>query len=158
MTHLQSLIELVWKVARSTCAGPMLFSEFNNYVDGGVLCNNPTEHGVTTIQNYHWEKDEKLPISLVVSVGSGMYPEEKLGNLDVQDISLANLSHLKHRVINLVDLFMNAVSFLIYFLADLGALCMYKDAKFYMHWYKKYSGSSLIRVSKMCCLLNQAAG
>ncbi len=105
------LSELVWKVARSTCAGPMIFSEFNNYVDGGVLCNNPTEQGVTTIQNYHWEKREKLPISLVVSVGSGMYPVEKLGSVDAQDcISLAKVSCLKDRVSNLLDLFMNAVS------------------------------------------------
>ncbi len=103
--------ELVWKVARSTCAGPMLFSEFNNYVDGGVLCNNPTEKGVTAIQNYHSEKGERLPISLVVSVGSGMYPEEKLGNVDAQDcISLTKMSALKDRVGNLMGLFMNAVS------------------------------------------------
>ena len=101
---------MVWKVARSTCAGPMLFSEFNNYVDGGVLCNNPTERGVTTIQNYHWERGEKLPISLIVSVGSGVYPEEKLGNVDAQDLSLSKMGSLMDRLTNLLDLFKDAVS------------------------------------------------
>ena len=60
---------------------------------------------------YHWEKGERLPISLVVSVGSGVYPEEKLGNVDAQDyISLTKMSALKDRVSNLIGLFRNAVS------------------------------------------------
>ena len=113
INHILILVE-VWKVARSTCAGPMLFSEFNNYVDGGVLCNNPTDQGVTAIQNYHWEKGEKLPISLVVSVGSGVYPEEKLGSVDAMDFSLARMGSLKGRVVNLLDLFLNAVRALLY--------------------------------------------
>ena len=91
-------------MARSTCAGPILFSEFNNYVDGGVLCNNPTQMGVTKIQDYRWNKGEKLPISLVVSLGCGIYPDEKLGNVEY----LQNL-HLP-RVKNLIDLFCDAVS------------------------------------------------
>lgn len=35
------IIELVWKVARYTSAGPTYFTECNNYVDGGVMANNP---------------------------------------------------------------------------------------------------------------------
>lgn len=117
----------VWKVARSTSAGPILFSEFNNYVDGGVLCNNPTDQGVTAIQNYHWEKGEKLPISLVVSIGSGVYPKEKLGNVDALDLGLFKISSLKDRVGNLVDLFMNAVS------ASSSDVCACHDQCMNMH-------------------------
>ena len=44
--------EPVWKVARYTTAAPMFFTEFENYVDGGVLANNPSESGFSAIQNY----------------------------------------------------------------------------------------------------------
>lgn len=108
--YFDDYIEIVWKVARSTCAGPVLFSEFSNYVDGGVLCNNPTEQGVAAIKNYHMEKGEKLPISLVVSIGSGVYPEKKIGSVDAQDcLTLTKMTSLKGRVTNLLDLFYTAV-------------------------------------------------
>ena len=42
----------VWKVARYTSAIPLFFSECNNYVDGGVICNNPTEDALTAIQSF----------------------------------------------------------------------------------------------------------
>jgi len=100
--------ELVWKVARSACAGPLLFSEFNNYVDGGVLCNNPTQQAVTAIQNYYWEKGEKLPISLIVSVGTGICPNEELGSVDA--LSVTKMTALVSRVQNLLDLLKTSVS------------------------------------------------
>lgn len=45
--------ELVWKVARYTSAAPMFFTEFEDYVDGGVLANNPCSYGLSAIQNFH---------------------------------------------------------------------------------------------------------
>lgn len=45
--------ELVWKVARYTTAAPMFFTEFEDYVDGGVLANNPCSYGFSAIQNFH---------------------------------------------------------------------------------------------------------
>ena len=45
----------VWKVARYTSAAPMFFTEFEDYVDGGVLANNPCSYGLSAIQNfYRW--------------------------------------------------------------------------------------------------------
>ena len=61
------LSELVWKVARYTTAAPMYFKECDDYVDGGVLANNPSETGLTAIQNFHHSIGSRLPIAIVVS-------------------------------------------------------------------------------------------
>lgn len=61
------LLELVWKVARYTTAAPMYFKECDDYVDGGVLANNPSETGLTKIQNFHHSIGSRLPIAIVVS-------------------------------------------------------------------------------------------
>ena len=93
------IIELVWKVARYTSAGPLFFSEFENYVDGGVLANNPSDYALSAIQNYYMEKRrETLPIALLVSVGTGVYPEEQLGKIDAQEFL-----HFGKHWFNLVD-------------------------------------------------------
>ena len=70
-SHLTSTTttDLVWKVARYTSASPIFFGEFENYVDGGVLANNPCDCGMTAIQNFYRLQGEKLRIALVVSVG-----------------------------------------------------------------------------------------
>ena len=65
--------DLVWKVARYTSASPIFFGEFENYVDGGVLANNPCDSGMTAIQNFYRLQGEKLRIALVVSVGESRY-------------------------------------------------------------------------------------
>lgn len=93
----------------------MLFAECNDYVDGGVLANNPTEQALIAIQNFHWQKGERLPVSVVVSVGSGVYPTEKLGSVDAQEYfgfgpHWLRVSGLKNRMSNLMQLFKNAVS------------------------------------------------
>ena len=46
------LTELVWKVARYTSAAPVFFAECDNYIDGGVVANNPTMHALAEIQEY----------------------------------------------------------------------------------------------------------
>jgi patatin-like phospholipase/acyl hydrolase len=46
-------LEFVWKVARYTSAAPAMFQELDNYVDGGVLANNPSSYGLTAIQTFH---------------------------------------------------------------------------------------------------------
>ena len=63
--------EPVWKVARYTTAAPMYFKECDDYVDGGVLANNPSETGLTAIQTFHHSKGLQLPIALVVCKCTG---------------------------------------------------------------------------------------
>ena len=108
-------IALVWKVARYTTAAPIFFSEFEDYVDGGVLANNPCEHGLTKIQDFHREKQVNLPIALVVSIGTGIYPPEELGRIDAQEFLFFGkhwfkLSDIKNRALNLIALLSSAVS------------------------------------------------
>ena len=110
-------IEPVWKVARYTSAAPVFFKEFENYVDGGVLANNPCDYGLTAIQNYYRQQGIDLPISLVVSVGTGIYPSEELGRIDAQEFLFFGkhwfnvTDTLRKRTFNLIQLLSNAVSY-----------------------------------------------
>ena len=106
----------MWKVARYTSAAPMFFKEFENYVDGGVLANNPCDYGLTAIQNFHSKMQMNLPIAVVVSIGTGVYPPEELGRIDAQEFLFFgkhwfNFSDtVKSRTQNLLSLLTNAVS------------------------------------------------
>ena len=110
-------IEPVWKVARYTSAAPIFFKEFENYVDGGVLANNPCDYGLTAIQNYYRQQGIDLPIALVVSVGTGIYPSEDLGRVDAQEFLFFGkhwfnvTDTIRKRTRNLIQLLSNAVSY-----------------------------------------------
>ena len=111
------LAELVWKVARYTSAGPVYFNEKDNYVDGGILAQNPSSVGLTAIQKYHHDRGMKLPISLVVSIGSGQFPDEDMGNVDATEYLHVGkhwfkiVSELGDRIQSLTTLLSNAVSY-----------------------------------------------
>lgn len=75
--------EYIWKVARYTSAAPMYFTESDNYVDGGVMANNPCINGLNKIQAFHKERGIHLPISCMVSLGSGISPSQELGSVDI---------------------------------------------------------------------------
>ena len=107
----------MWKVARYTSAAPMYFTEFENYVDGGVLANNPCDVGLTAIQNYSRTMGIFRPITLVVSVGSGLCSGKQLGSTNVQEYFLLgkhwlNPEEFKERVKNLLQLVGNAVRYI----------------------------------------------
>ena len=106
--------EFVWKVARYTSASPIFFGEFENYVDGGVLANNPCDCGLTAIQNFYQLQGERLLISMVVSIGTGVFPSKKLGKIDPEEYFFFgkhwfNFSQLKEKTTNLITLLGNAV-------------------------------------------------
>ena len=69
-------------MARYTSAAPVLFGEADGYVDGGLLANNPSDSGLTRIQSFYRSRGEKLPLSMVASVGCGKYPSQTIGNVD----------------------------------------------------------------------------
>lgn len=79
---LHSYIDPIWKVARYTSAAPTYFSECDNYVDGGVLANNPCEAGLAHLQEFYHNQGTRLTISCMVSVGTGIYPKKELGSLN----------------------------------------------------------------------------
>ena len=85
--------EPLWKVVRYSSSAPGVVIEKDDYVDGGLLANNPSESGLTRIQSHYKQRGEKLPISLVVSIGSGQKNPEKLGSVNLQSFA----SHLLHR-------------------------------------------------------------
>ena len=103
-------------MARYTSAGPPFFNEFENYVDGGVLANNPSDCGLSAIQDFHRKQHIDLPIALIVSIGTGIYPAEELGRVDAHEFLFFGkhwfnfTDTLKKRTQNLVSLISNAVS------------------------------------------------
>lgn len=62
----------MWKVARYTSAAPLYFSSKDGYLDGGLLADNPTEDALTAIQSFYHKRQMQIPISLIVSLGSGV--------------------------------------------------------------------------------------
>ena len=98
--------EPVWKVARYTSAAPMYFTECDDYVDGGVLANNPSDYGLTAIQNFHRQKGCKLDIACVVSIGTGTFPAENLGSTNLTSV----LDTITKKASNLLTLLTKAVS------------------------------------------------
>ena len=103
-------------MARYTSAAPMFFKEMDNYVDGGVLANNPCDFGLTAIQNYYRALGEQLAIALVVSIGTGIFPGEEIGKIDAQEFLFFGkhwfnwTDTLKKRAKSLMSLLSNAVS------------------------------------------------
>ena len=71
----------VWKVGRYTSAAPTFFSECDNYVDGGVLANNPCEAGLAHLQEFYHTHGTRLAISCMVSCGTGVCPKKELGSI-----------------------------------------------------------------------------
>lgn len=104
--------EPICKVARYTSAAPMFFNEMDDYVDGGMLANNPCDIGLTNIQNHYRERGQKLPISLVVSIGSGRQPEEELGSTDARDFLFFGTHWFNFKGESLIDKTQNLTTLL----------------------------------------------
>ena len=69
----------VWKVARYTSAAPTYFTECDEYVDGGLMANNPSQEGFKAIRDFY----PSLHIALVVSMGTGKYTPEEIKQADI---------------------------------------------------------------------------
>ena len=103
-------------MARYTSAAPTYFDEMDNYVDGGVLANNPSIRGLTEMQRLYFRLRQKLPIAAMVSLGSGIFPKEELGRTDYQNILFfgrdwkSGPKELKNRISNFATMLGNSVS------------------------------------------------
>lgn len=81
--------QLIWKAARATGAAPSYFRAFGHFLDGGLIANNPTLDAMTEIHEYNMalhsvnRKNEIVPVSVVVSLGTGLIPVTELQNIDV---------------------------------------------------------------------------
>lgn len=81
--------QLVWRAARATGAAPSYFRAFGRFLDGGLIANNPTLDAMTEIHEYNTalksigKGDEAVPISIVVSLGTGLIPVTELKEIDV---------------------------------------------------------------------------
>ena len=105
-----STAEFVWKVGRYTTAAPMYFTECDNYVDGGVMANNPCIDAVSKIQSFYAERNIHLPITCLVSVGSGISPSQELGSVDFHVFLRLKFSGMLKKAQSLITMLSSAVS------------------------------------------------
>ncbi|XP_026463119.1 85/88 kDa calcium-independent phospholipase A2-like isoform X1 [Ctenocephalides felis] len=81
--------QLLWQAARATGAAPSYFRAFGRFLDGGLIANNPTLDCLTEIHEYNLalqavgRGDEAKPVSLVVSIGTGLVPVSILKEIDL---------------------------------------------------------------------------
>ncbi|XP_075164146.1 calcium-independent phospholipase A2 VIA isoform X1 [Haematobia irritans] len=81
--------QLVWRAARATGAAPSYFRAFGRFLDGGLIANNPTLDAMTEIHEYNMalrsvgRESEAVPVSVVVSIGTGLIPVTELKDIDV---------------------------------------------------------------------------
>ena len=104
---------LVWKVARYTSAAPIYFTECDNFVDGGVLANNPTDYALTEIQDFLDTQGGDGKIACVVSVGCGIFSPRKIGSTDLPYIAVGRktkLTDVPKRLRHMITLLTTAVS------------------------------------------------
>ncbi|XP_053684981.1 85/88 kDa calcium-independent phospholipase A2 isoform X2 [Sabethes cyaneus] len=81
--------QMVWRAARATGAAPSYFRAFGRFLDGGLIANNPTLDALTEIHEYNMalrsigRNAEAVPVSIVVSLGTGLIPVTELKEIDV---------------------------------------------------------------------------
>ncbi|OTF79049.1 hypothetical protein BLA29_007486 [Euroglyphus maynei] len=89
--------EYLWKVARATSAAPTFFNQCEQYIDGGLVANNPTLDLLTEIESIKQadkiisviiiidnnSDEENFDIDIVVSIGTGEMPSSPFERLDI---------------------------------------------------------------------------
>lgn len=85
-----------WEAARITSAVPIYFGSFEGkFLDGGVMCNNPTLDAITEVIDQEKTEGTNRRPSLVLSLGSGVSEARAISNVDVQLPSWSLSSLLK---------------------------------------------------------------
>ena len=76
--------QLIWRAAKASGAAPSFFRPEGNYVDGGILANNPSLSLLTEVTEYNIAKkaldheDEVFKPKVLVSLGTGIPPVRKV--------------------------------------------------------------------------------
>ena len=79
----------VWEAARSSGAAPTYFKQYGQFVDGGLIANNPTLDILTEIHERNaalvalGRKEDTETIGLVLSLGTGDPPVTKVESIDL---------------------------------------------------------------------------
>ena len=77
------------------------------------MANNPSMAAWTEIQRYYLKRKERPPhISIAVSIGTGIYPDKNLGDVDIFGKNFLKIKQTLTSVKNLIDLLQNAVCFM----------------------------------------------
>ncbi|CAG9864303.1 unnamed protein product [Phyllotreta striolata] len=81
--------QFVWQVGRATGAAPTYFRAFGRFLDGGLIANNPTLDALTEIHEHTLalkakdRESEACPVTVVVSLGTGLVPVTEVKGIDV---------------------------------------------------------------------------
>ena len=77
--------QLVWRAARGSGAAPTFFRCMGQFLDGGLIANNPTLDALTEIHRYNTlvQCQKSCPFGLVVSLGTGVPPPVHVPAFDV---------------------------------------------------------------------------
>ena len=103
----------VWYVARATCAAPLHFLACDDYLDGGIMANNPSMKAWSEIHRYYHATGQTPPkFSIAVSLGSGTFLDRKKEDKDVDVLgkSYFNVQEQIKRVKNFIEMLQRAVS------------------------------------------------
>ncbi|XP_019854544.1 PREDICTED: 85/88 kDa calcium-independent phospholipase A2-like [Amphimedon queenslandica] len=85
-----------WEAARITSAVPIYFGSFEGkFLDGGVMCNNPTLDAITEVIDQEKTEGTNRRPGLVLSLGSGVSEARAISNVDVHLPSWSLSSLLK---------------------------------------------------------------
>ena len=80
----QASDQLVWKAARASGAAPSFFRPEGNFVDGGIISNNPSLDLLTEIAEYNVAQravgldGEVVKPTILLSLGTGVPPVKKV--------------------------------------------------------------------------------
>ena len=115
--------EYAWKVARYTSAAPFYFRASDNFVDGGLLANDPSLHALTTIQNHLRSQGRDEGVSLVVSLGSGTNPAKAYRDMEITKSNLLQYLYKHGRLLHFMFDLVSSYS-LTYLHASKGHECL----------------------------------
>ena len=89
----------IWEAARISSAAPTYLLPYQNFLDGGLMANNPTVDALVEMNEQSiMNKGHPLKISCVVSLGSGHEAPVDVDNIDVSGLSSYGIKGIANTV------------------------------------------------------------